>query len=66
MITTKYDVGDKVLIATPGIEAQITAIVYTGFQTIYRCLYWAGIQAIYYEAYDYELGQAEEEEEVEA
>jgi len=64
MISTKYDIGDKIIIRTPHIKAEVIAVTYTGFTMTYRCVYWQQGVAFFYEAYDYEvIGEEEEEEE---
>lgn len=63
MISTKYDIGNKLTIKTPGIEAEVIAIIYTGFHMTYRCVYWQQGVAFFYEAYDYEVCGVEEEDE---
>ena len=65
LIATKYDIGDHVVIITPEIDAQVIAIVYNGFTTLYRCVYWINHMASFYEAYDYEISDTELEENVE-
>ena len=55
LITTKYEVGDMVVILSPRIAAQVMAVVYNGYTVLYRLVYWLNGNAFFYEAYDYEL-----------
>ena len=60
MITTKFDIGDQVIIKTPKLAGQVLSIVSNGYFVAYRVIYWQEGVAFFYEAYDYELATQEE------
>ncbi len=59
LVATKYDIGDKVIITIPSLQAEVQAITFTGFSVTYRCVYWQQGVAFIYDAYDYELEMGE-------